>query len=296
MHDGLDSDASWINRSKVTKILERTGSAIVAHVKKVKSKFLVYDGNIKTIKSARPTGDPKEEHFERAALSIYNKEATVSDMYRYLRWDESPDQPFPYLAQYCHFKTTSNFAMIESSGAGKVLPLTISSVTSAPRIDGSTGSPAQSDGATLEQSSGEVAALGGGAAAAVVKEATKTGRGYKRPVGNKKTAKILDQTRQLGRGASGIQSLAKAAHKRVRVSKDALTVERKKTAVDKMKAIMQIFAMEGACPVNRAIFCTKDARKSTCRHGRGAATGPKGDGVLVSRPIPQRCCRRCAFC
>lgn len=49
-------------------------------------------------------------------------------------------------------------------------------------------------------------------------ETTKTERGIELPVCTKKVKRVIDQTRELGRGAGGIKSLSRAAHKRVRIS------------------------------------------------------------------------------
>eukprot|EP00171_Calliarthron_tuberculosum_P016743 IDg16743t1 len=43
-----------------------------------------------------------------------NGQGRVSDMYRYIRGDESPGKTFPYMAQYKYLKTTTAFTLIES--------------------------------------------------------------------------------------------------------------------------------------------------------------------------------------
>ena len=74
--------------------------------------------------------------------------------------------------------------------------------------EGTGNSVAHADGAAMNGS--------GGATEAVLNEATNTGRAFKIPMGNKKAVQQRDQNRELGRGASGIISLAKAAYKRVK--------------------------------------------------------------------------------
>lgn len=54
-----------------------------------------------------------------------------------------------------------------------------------------------------------------------------------------------EKTRQLERGAKGIESLVSAAHKRVKLGEDALALEREKAETEKTKMFMSLFAMPG---------------------------------------------------
>lgn len=108
--DSLESDASWIKKSK--NIMERTSTAIASHYKKCNKHAFIFDCHILTIKKSKPSGDPNKEDIERAALAIYNKEAYVKDMYWYSKGQESPGKSFTYLPEYRYLKKTANFKML----------------------------------------------------------------------------------------------------------------------------------------------------------------------------------------
>lgn len=91
----------------------------------------------------------------------------------------------------------------------------------------------------------------GTAVAAAVNDAVGK-KGFKRPLGSKKAGTFLEQNKAIAKGSDGIASMAKAAHKRVKLGEEALKIEKKKAETENMKATMQLFSMEGSCPVLRA--------------------------------------------
>lgn len=219
VRDALDSDSAWITPKKAEGLLSRTPLAVVARAKKVKSECQKFEGLINVVKAAKPTGDPKEEDIQLAALAIYNKDGTVADMYRYLRGDEEPSKPFPFTREFAWYKETNSALLLKKRACRQIQ------------------SPSSGDDVLTP-------------AAAVNEAVGKTG--FKRPLGNKKAGSLAEQNKAIAKGSAGIASLAKAAHKRAKLGKEALAIEKKKADTEKMKVTMQLFAMEGCCPVMRA--------------------------------------------
>lgn len=110
--DALDSDAAWINQTKAETMLDRTPLAVFTRAKKVRATCLKLHGLVNIIKSAKPTGDPKESKFMNESLAIYNQNATAANMYRYLRSDETPGKEFPFMKEYEWYQETSIFPIL----------------------------------------------------------------------------------------------------------------------------------------------------------------------------------------
>lgn len=132
IRDAQDSDVNRMSKKKAEQMLSRTPLAIWTRAKKAKAECQKFDGLVNVVKAAKPTGDPKEEDIEKAALAILNKDGTVADIYRYLRGDESPSKPFPFAREYAWYKKTNGALLLEgrahrqntrgsSSAAGSVL-------------------------------------------------------------------------------------------------------------------------------------------------------------------------------
>lgn len=62
---------------------ERTGDAIIQRYKKARASCIKFESIVLLMKSKRPTGSPTLSEFERAALAVYNGEATIPNMYTF---------------------------------------------------------------------------------------------------------------------------------------------------------------------------------------------------------------------
>jgi hypothetical protein len=95
---------------------KRSGDAVLQRYKKVRAEALKFEGFLKTIRSGRPTGDPRTEDMERAATAMYNGRAEVSDMYSYMTENHAdPGREFPFLKCLYYLRTTTQWRTMQLS-------------------------------------------------------------------------------------------------------------------------------------------------------------------------------------
>lgn len=252
VRDALDSDASWITKAKAEKMLARTPLAVVVRAKKVKTECLKFDSFVNIILAAKPTGDPKPEDIHNAALAIYNGDGTVANMYRYLRGDEAPSKEFPFTTEYDWMKETSAFRLLQQRSCRQNAPG--KSLTTE-------GSAAMGSDSSEDAAASSLPSAPRSSVATAVNQAVGKS-GFKRPLGRNKAGSFLEQNKAISKGSDGIASLAEAAHKRAKLSEEALVIEKKKAETESLKATLQLFSIEGCCPVLRAQVVKKLQEKA----------------------------------
>lgn len=97
---------------------DRSGEAVIQRYKKAKAECIKFDSIVSQIKSRSPTGSPTDEDIDRAALAIYNEEATISQSYTYLsnRTQDVGDH-FPFADALKLFRDTYAWEMCIESKA-----------------------------------------------------------------------------------------------------------------------------------------------------------------------------------
>lgn len=192
---------------------ERSGDAIVQRYKKVRAEALRFESCLRSIKSAKPTGDPTAADLERAATAVLNGVADVRDMYSYFGdKGKDPGKAFPFPAPLAYLRTTSQWQLMQAAQPPEGVTLGGnhgSSVTAGTSASGSDDLSAEVSPSKLE-----------------------------RPVGAKRAHMTADLSKALSREAEGIEALAAAANKRARTTEKLYELE-------KMKAHLQLFEMPG---------------------------------------------------
>ena len=82
MHDAGLYDPESTDESKSEL---RSQVAVISRFKKVRKLSLVFEGLIRRVKACKPTGGPTEEDIVNAATAIYNKKATIPEIYYYFK-------------------------------------------------------------------------------------------------------------------------------------------------------------------------------------------------------------------
>lgn len=222
---------------------ERTGDAIVQRHRKARCECIKFEGIICSMKAKKPTGSPTEEDFFRAATAVYNGEALISNMYTFLRDASVPIGPmFPFLDCLHFFRSTEAWSLVIAS---KTPP-----PTTTPGGQGTSGGMiatgnifgyGQANGDNRGQNRMDVTSGQSG------NMASSTPQKKDRPVGKKRALEISNQVKALRKGAEGIEKLAAASEKRVKLQQRMLEIE-------EQKAMINLFSMQGTDVEMRAKF------------------------------------------
>lgn len=214
---------------------DRTGEAIIQRFRKARCECVKFEGIIKSMKSRDPTGSPTDEQFERAALAVYNGEATISQMYTYFR-DRTVDAgvDFQFSEALKFLRSTYTWDMVSASKSNR--STTPTSV--AHDVDGFQQQLVSST-ETVEQPNGEIQSpeISQPPSAIPSQSATPT-ESKVRPAGTKRALENAKQMLALHKGAEAIEKMAEASRKRTKIAEQML-------ALDKQKSMVTLFSMPG---------------------------------------------------
>ena len=199
---------------------ERTAEAVIQRFRKSKCECLKFEGIVRSIKSRDPTGSPTEEQIERAALAVYNGEATISQMYSFFNdrtKDAGPDFPFYDTLRY--LRTTHTWDMILCSKHSRlpVIPSVIpESNPSTVADDPSKDQPKASPQASETRNEIVVPEQIESPRTSQPSSHAPTPTEVKRPTGTKRAVESAKQVIASHKGAEAIEKMAEAARKRAK--------------------------------------------------------------------------------
>ena len=85
--------------------------AVISRFKKVRKLSLVFEAVIRRVKACKPTVGPTDEDVVNAATAIYNKKATITEIYDYFKKPDmelkSPGRRFAQTVELEYMKTTN---------------------------------------------------------------------------------------------------------------------------------------------------------------------------------------------
>lgn len=218
-----------ISAERNIQVQDRTPEAVMQRYKKARCESLKFEGIINSLKEKNPTGAPTEDDIERAATAVYNGDATLAQMYSYFRDATlSPGTPFTFLECLRYLRTTNTWKIILLSKQKKDVQ-SVARITVSSQTDISAGAGEED---ILKQNGSP---------------ASKESEGFSRPVGTKRLSQMDKHVKALHRGADGIEMLAEASKKRNALAAELLEVE-------KQRAMITLFSMEGTDPSKRAKF------------------------------------------
>ena len=253
-------------RNPDTDYVARTGDAIAQRFRKARCECLKFEAIIWSIKAKQPTGSPSEKDLQRAVQAVYNGDATIADMYTYLR-DESIDlgATFPFIDCLSFLRQTIAWSMLVESKNKK----RSTSVAAASENNSSAQSAGPKPNVTTTEDFGGPAAF----------EPKSLER--QRPTGTKRALQDKQHYVVLKSGADGIARLAEASQKRNKVAEEML-------AVEKQQSLVALFSMPGTNSSLRQRFIQLSQLKenalleSELRVSGGSPTGTANNVVHAS--------------
>lgn len=229
---------------------DRTGEAIVQRYRKARCECIKFEGIIMSIKARDPTGSPTEEQIERAALAIYNGEATLSQMYTYLT-DRTMDvgTEFQFAHDLKFMRTTHTWDMILAAQSNRSAARTPSmpNFSTANNDACIANEHERGESESLMQSSARPTEEIESSEISQASSHTATATEVKRPMGTKRAMENTKQAIALHKGADAIEKMAEASRKRAKIAEEMLELDRK-------KSMIALFSMPGTNEAMRQEF------------------------------------------